>query len=102
MGEKFLRTEYNALGVNLTVTLQVCDGCARSKEKARGVINKRYTRASQPGERIFVETTDPFLESLTENRYWIGVSEDYRRYSWSFFTKTKSQLPKNMEDFLRR
>ena len=28
LGEKLLRTTYNALGVNLTVTLQVCGGCA--------------------------------------------------------------------------
>ena len=98
MGEKLLHTTYIALGVKLTGTLKVCDGCERSKEKARTVRKKTYTRASHPGEIIFMDTTGPFSESLIGNRYWIGVVDDYSCYLWSFFTK-KSQLPKYMEDF---
>ena len=78
-----LRITYNALGVKLTGTLQVCNGCAQSKAKSRAVRNKTYTRTSQPGERMFVDTTGPFLESLIEGRYWIGVVDEYSRYSWS-------------------
>ena len=48
LGEKLLRTTYNALGVNLTRTLQVCDGCARSKAKAHAVRKNTYTRESHP------------------------------------------------------
>ena len=90
LGEKLLRTTYNSIGVKLTGTLQVCGICASSKEKVCAVRKKTYTRASQPGERIFVDTTGPFTESLIENRYWISVVDDYIRYSWSFFTKTMS------------
>ena len=53
MGEKLLRITYNALGVKLIVTLQVCNGCAQSKAKARAVSKKTYMRASQPGESVF-------------------------------------------------
>ena len=101
-GEKLLRTTYNALGFKLTGILQFYDGCARSKAKSRAVRKKTYMRASQPVERICVDTTGPFPETLIVNRYWIGVVEDYSRYSWSFFTKTKSQLPKKMEDFFEK
>ena len=45
-----------------------------------------------------MDTTDPFPEVFIGNRYWIGVVDNYSCYSWSFFTKTKSQL-KNMESF---
>ena len=38
--EKFLRATYNALGVKLTGTLQVCDVCAHSKAKSRVVRKK--------------------------------------------------------------
>ena len=44
--EKLLRITYSDLGVKLTSTLQVCDGCASSKSKARVVIKETYTRAS--------------------------------------------------------
>ena len=41
-----LRVIYNALGFKFTGTLQVCDGCARSKSKSCAVRNKTYTIAS--------------------------------------------------------
>ena len=96
--EKLLRTTYNALGFKLTGTLKFCDGCARSKAKSRAVRNKTYTRASQPGESIVVDTTDPFPDSLIGNRYCIDIVDNYSRYSWSFFMKTKSQLPNKMDE----
>ena len=49
-----------------------------------------------------MDTTGPLPESLIGNWYWIGVVDNYRRHPWSFFTKTKSQLPKNMEDFFEK
>ena len=55
-----LRITYDDLGVNMTGMLQVCDGCARSKAKAHTLINKTYKRASNPGERVSVDTTGPF------------------------------------------
>ena len=48
---------------------------------------------------VFVETTGSVPEGLIGNRYCIGVVYAYNRYSWSFFTKTRSQLPINMEEF---
>ena len=101
LGEKLLYITYNALGVKLTGTLQVCDVCARSKSKSHAVINKTYTRVSNSVESICVDTTGPFPESLIGNWYCIGVVNDYSRYSLSFFTKTKLQLPKKMEDFFK-
>ena len=41
-------------------------------------------------------------ENLIGKQYWIGVVDDNSRSSWSFFTKTKSQLPKNMEEFFEK
>ena len=102
LGEKLLRTTYHTLGAKLTCTLQVCYSCARSKEKERAVKKKTYTRESHPGEMIFVETTGQLPEILIGNNYCISVVDDYRRYSWGFFTKTKSQIPKKMEEFFEK
>ena len=65
--EKFLRMTYKSLSVKFTGALQVYDGCKRSKKKARAVRKKTYKRASQPGEKILVDTTGPFMEILTGN-----------------------------------
>ena len=96
LGAKLLRITYNALGVKLTGTLQVCDVCARSKENAHHVRKKSCKRASWMGENIFVDTTGLFLESLIRNWYWIGVVDECSRYSWIFFTNTKLQLRNKM------
>ena len=89
LGEHLLHTTYNDLGVKLTGALQICDGCAIIHAKERAVIKKTYTRALQMGERFVLDTTDPLPESLFGDRYWIGVVDDYSRYSWSLFTKQK-------------
>ena len=97
LGEKLLCITYNDLGVKFTCTLQVCDLCARSKAKARYIRNKTYTRLLNPGERIFVNTTGTFLESLIGHWYWIGAVDYYSNYAWGLFTKTKFQLSTKME-----
>ena len=53
------------------------------------------------GRKDFVETTGPFPEILIGNSYWIGVVDDYSRYSWSFFTE-KINFQKIWKSFLRR
>ena len=99
-GETLLRITYNALGVKLTVRLQVFDGCARFKAKSRAVrIN--HIQERQIREKVFVDMAGPFTDILIGNRYWIGVVDDYSRFSWSLFTKTKSQLPKKIEEFFK-
>ena len=42
---------------------------------------KKYTRATKPGERVFVDTAGTFPESIIGNSNWIGVEEDYNHYS---------------------
>ena len=68
-----LRLTYDALGVKFLGTLEVCDGCERSKEKLCAVRKNTYTQDKNLGERIFVNTTVPFQENSIGNRYWIGV-----------------------------
>ena len=67
---------YDALGVKVSGTLQVCDGCAISKEKLRAAKKKMFTRAKKARENIFVDTNSSLPESLSGNRYWIGVVDD--------------------------
>ena len=76
LGEKLLHITQNTLSIKLTGTLQVCERCARSKEKAHAPIRKTYTRASNIGD-----TTGTFMDSLIGNQYWIGVVDDCSRYS---------------------
>ena len=97
--ENLLCITYNALGVNITFAFKFCDGCTRSKVKAHVVRKKTYTRSSQPGERVFVDTTGTFLDSLIGNGYWIGVVDCCSHYYKRFFTKTRLQMLNKIEIF---
>ena len=68
----------------------------------RGNGKKRYARATKPEEIIFVNTNGLSSEILIKNRYWIGVVYYYSHFYLSFFTKTKPQLPENMEAFFEK
>ena len=61
-----------------------------------GLEKKTYTIAPQTGESIFVDMTGAFPESTIGKKN--GVVEYCSYNSQSLITKTKSQLPKNMEE----
>ena len=101
LGEKLLCTTYNTPGVNLSGTLQVFDGCARSKAKASAVRNKKYTRASNPGERIFGQNW------FIPGEYNCGSVLDWssRRLQplfMDFIYENKISTFKNMEEFFEK
>ena len=48
--EKLLCLTYDNLGVQLTGTLEVCDGCTFSEVKLCAVRKKNYTWATNPGD----------------------------------------------------
>ena len=69
----FLCVTYDPLGGQFISTIEFCDGYKRLKTKACAVSKKIQTRAENLGERIFVDTTGPLLESLIGYHYYIGV-----------------------------
>ena len=63
---------------------------------------KDLYKSIKSGERIFVDTSGPFPESLIENWHLIGLVDDYSRYSWSVFAKTNSKIAKKTEEFFEK
>ena len=98
LGEKLLRVTFKALDVKLTGTLKPCDGCCRANAKAKGVHKSTKTVATEIGERLFIDTSGPYPESVEGNRYWICMVDDMTRKSWSKFRKSKSEMPKIVEE----
>ena len=104
LGEKLLRTTYKNLNVKLTGTLLPCDGCCRANAKAKGVHKSTKTVASKIGERLFVDTSGPYPETVNGSKYWICVVDDMTRKSWSKFKQSKAEMPKIVDEhveFLR-
>ena len=101
LGEKLLRVTFSELGVKLTGQLKPCEGCCRANARAKAVRKSTNVRATKPGERLFVDTSGPYPESLSGNRYWIQIVDDFSRKGWSKFRKSKVDLPKVVEEHVR-
>ena len=100
LGEKLLRVTFNALGVKLTGNLVPCDGCCRANAKAKGVRKWTTTSADSIGERLYVDTSGPYPETESGSKYWICIVDDKTRKSWSKFRKTKSEMPKIVDEHI--
>ena len=69
-----------------------CQGCAYAKSKQKKVPNNTTKRATQRGERLFVDLSGPFTKSLKGNKYWMLVVDDFTRKKWSFYLPSKDKL----------
>ena len=101
LGEKLLRTTFTGMGIKLTGSLKTCEGCCLANAKAKAVRKSSDTRATKPGERLFVDTSGPYPESIAGNRYWIQIVDDFSRKGWAKFKKSKIDLPKVVDAHIK-
>ena len=96
--ESVLRKNYAREGIELVGELRACEGCNLAKGKAKN-INKSSTKiATMIGERIYVDTSGPFEVSSGGSRYWFEAVDEFSRYGWCGFAKTKDEIDGFYED----
>ena len=78
-------------------TMRVCEECAMAKIKAASTEKVTRTKASEKGERIFLDISSTRQPSMGGRHFWILVLDDRTGYHWSFFVKHKSDLSKHVE-----
>ena len=69
-----------------------CQGCAYAKSKQKNVPHNTVKRATQRGERLFVDLSGPFIPTLKGNKYWLMIVDDYTRKKWSFYLPSKDKI----------
>ena len=70
-----LKTMANILGYKLVGKLEPCDSCGVVKAKRASVKSSTTEVATKPGMRVFVDTSGPFPQSASNNRY-LAVSHN--------------------------
>ncbi|GAX29244.1 hypothetical protein FisN_28Lu116, partial [Fistulifera solaris] len=90
------------LGLKLTGTKSICEACVYAKAKAKAVCKSTSVKATQKGERLFIDLSGPYKKSLGQSTYWILIVDDFTHKAWSFFVSQKSMIKKVMEEFLER
>ncbi|KAI2494127.1 PIF1-like helicase [Fragilaria crotonensis] len=85
----------------LTGSVLPCGSSALAKARAKAVLKTTLTKAKHPGERLFLDTSGPFSDSLNSNRYWLRiVLDDHTRFCWNSFLPCKSGIHVPLEALL--
>ena len=90
------------LGWKLTTrTMPLCGACALAKARAKGVKKKAPKKASEPGERLFIDLSGPYKKSQAQSEYWLLVIDDFSGKAWSAFLKSKTHAGKLVKDHIK-
>ena len=100
MDEAYVREFCKRASINLIAKMKTCVGCMEAKAKRKPVRKITNTRATKPGERIYVDTSGPLKPDRRGYKYWFKIVDDYSRKNWNFFMKAKSEVTKELEKFI--
>ena len=71
---------------------------AKSKQKNVNKLSKK--RATEPGERLFIDTSGPYPRIMGGNTYWLKIVDDYSLNNWNFLMKKKNEVARNIIDHI--
>ena len=79
-----------------------CMSCAIEKSKQKKVAKWTQTKASKPGERLFIDISSMKERSLGGSKFWALIVDDYSDYMWGRFFNKKSDLSENVMPILKK
>jgi transposase InsO family protein len=82
---------------------QGCKGCNMAKASRRPHLGPARHRATIPLVRIHADVSGPHdPATMSGYKYTVCFVDDATRYSWTYFMKTKDEVPACLEDFVER
>ena len=91
-GIAYLRRAAKEFGWKLTGNLEFCVPCEKAKATTKRLAKEATVEATDPGERLMIDTSGPYKESLGKNRYWCLVVDDKTRRKWCYFAAHKNEF----------
>ncbi|GJR68716.1 zinc finger, CCHC-type containing protein [Tanacetum coccineum] len=71
---------------------QLCSGCVVAKQTRKSFPNEAQWRASKPLELLHADLCGPITpQSTGGNRYFLLIVDDWCRYMWVYFLKSKDE-----------
>ena len=58
-------------------------------------------RAMTAGERLFIDTSGPYPQSIGGNKYWFKDVDDYLRKNLNYLMKRKNEVPTHLKSLIR-
>nr|GEZ07993.1 retrovirus-related Pol polyprotein from transposon TNT 1-94 [Tanacetum cinerariifolium] len=81
---------------------QLCSSCELSKAKRSSFKTKVVPSSKGRLNLLHMDLCAPMrVESINRKKYILVIVDDYSRYTWTFFLRTKDETPKVLRDFLK-
>lgn len=81
------------------VEVKSCRVCALANIKRLKFPSRSHTRADRPLFRVHADICGPLPPGFGSFRYFIPFIDDYSRYIWIFFLKSRSDAVKAFDEF---
>ncbi|GKB37101.1 integrase, catalytic region, zinc finger, CCHC-type containing protein [Tanacetum coccineum] len=79
----------------------LCSACEQGKSKKSSHPPKMVTSTHSKLELIHIDLCGPMrVESINGKRYILVIVEDYSRYTWVYFLRTKDEAPDMIKKFI--
>ena len=75
-----------------TASDKPCPHCATAKIRQTNINKESGTRATKPGERLFVDISSVNGTSLGGSKFFALIIDQYSSFKWGLFLKTKDDL----------
>ncbi|GJX11617.1 retrovirus-related pol polyprotein from transposon TNT 1-94 [Tanacetum coccineum] len=81
---------------------QLCSSCELSKAKRSTFKTKTVLSSKGRLNLLHMDLYGPMrIESINGKKYILVIVDDYSRYTWTYFLRTKDETPEVLKDFLK-
>nr|GFA32689.1 retrovirus-related Pol polyprotein from transposon TNT 1-94 [Tanacetum cinerariifolium] len=84
------------------IKYHLCSSCELGKAKRKSFQTKTTPSSKRRLQLLHMDLCGPmWVESINENKYVLVIVDDYSRYTWTHFLRSKDETPEVLIDFLR-
>ncbi|GJR40668.1 putative ribonuclease H-like domain-containing protein [Tanacetum coccineum] len=81
---------------------QTCVACLKGKQHRASCKTKVFSPITKPLFMLHMDLFGPtFVSSLMHKKYCLVVTDDYSRFSWVFFLRTKDETSEILKNFIK-
>nr|GEY32977.1 hypothetical protein [Tanacetum cinerariifolium] len=80
----------------------LCSSCELGKAKRKSFQTKTTPSSKRRSQLLHMDLCGPMrVESINGKKYVLVIVDDYSRYTWTYFLRSKDETPEVLIDFLR-
>ncbi|KAJ9561416.1 hypothetical protein OSB04_006576 [Centaurea solstitialis] len=83
--------------------VSLCSACEKGKQTRASFKSKQISSISSPLQLLHMDLFGPVnVQSIAGKKYTLVIVDEYSRYTWVFFLRSKSDAPKEIILFVRK